>query len=183
MEASALALPDGFTRHHTMVGALATMQDYFNDQAVGWYTYYSSDIHKRNGLLKGSLKLITACYTSRTWGGAVFVKEPSKQAQKNFAALYRPKKDEDIYVWEREGVVRTRSGPTTKEMKNNKATYESQCVAIEVTTIKVRQRSFFDLTGNVPSAMRSFVQSISSKIQLPQFSSVRIRSSTRSFSY
>jgi len=183
MEASAIALPDGYTRHQTVVAALAAMQDYFNDQAVGWYSYYASDIHRKNGLLKGSLKLITTCYTSRTWGAAVFVKEPSREAQRIFAALYRLKTNEDIYSWEREGVVRTRSGPTTKEMKNNKATYESQCVAIEVTTIKVRQRSFFDLSGDVPSAMRSFVQSISSKIHLPQISSIRIRSSTRSFSY
>ncbi|KAF4615003.1 hypothetical protein D9613_002461 [Agrocybe pediades] len=137
MQATALALPDGCIRHHTLVSALATMQDYFNEQAMGWYDYYSSDVHKKDGLVKGSLKLITACYISRTYGAAVFVKEPSKRAEQAFAALCRQRKDEDVYSWERKGAVRTKSGPVPAELVNNKAAYESLCVAVEVTAIKV----------------------------------------------
>ncbi|KAF9556167.1 hypothetical protein CPC08DRAFT_725921 [Agrocybe pediades] len=182
MQAAALALPDGFTRQHTLVGALAAMQDYFNEHAAAWYDYYSTDIRKRDGLVEGSLKLITTCYTSKTYGAAVFVKQPSRQAEQVFAALYRQSKEEDVYLWERKGVVRTRSGPTPKEMVNNKAEYENQCVAIEVTAIKIRKKSFF--AGDPTGTMRSFMQSFSSKLHFSKtLSSLRIRSSVRSYSH
>ncbi|KAF4614998.1 hypothetical protein D9613_002464 [Agrocybe pediades] len=164
MQAAALSLPDGFTRHVTLVGALAAMQDYFNEHAAAWYNYYSTDIRKRDGLVEGSLKLITTCYTSKTYGAAVFVKQPTQQAEQVFAALYRQSKEEDVYLWERKGVVRTRSGPTPKEMVNNKAEYESQCVAIEVTAIKIRKKSFF--VGDPTETMRAqFVAVVNSKSQ------------------
>ncbi|KAF9556163.1 hypothetical protein CPC08DRAFT_104974 [Agrocybe pediades] len=179
MQATALALPDGCIRHHTLVSALATMQDYFNEQAMGWYDYYSSDVHKKDGLVKGSLKLITACYISRTYGAAVFVKEPSKRAEQAFAALCRQRKDEDVYSWERKGAVRTKSGPVPAELVNNKAAYESLCVAVEVTAIKVRKQTFF--SDDAPGTMHSFIQSFSSKLHLSKtLSALRITSSVRS---
>ncbi|KAF4615004.1 hypothetical protein D9613_002462 [Agrocybe pediades] len=182
MQAAALALPDGFTRHDTLVGALALMQEYFNEQAAGWYDYYSSDVRKQDGLVEGSLKLVTTCYTSKTYGVAVFVKDPTRQAEQVFTALYKQSEEEDIYLWERKGVVRTRSGPTAMELVNSKAVYEGQCVAIEVTAIKIRKQSFF--TGDATGTMRSFMQSFSSKLHLPKtLSSFHIRSSVRNYSH
>jgi len=160
------------------------MQDYFNDQAAGWYAYFSSNLHKKQGLVKGSLKLITSCYVSRTWAGATFIKPPSNETERIDLALRRLSKDEDVYEWEQHEIVSTGLGPSTQEMKRNKVLSDGQCVAIEVTAIKTKKRSLFDFDGAASSTFRSFVQSLSSIIHLPQASSARfrLRSDTRTSS-
>lgn len=160
LHGAALTLPDGFIKSEIQNNTLGAMQSYFNEQAAGWYQYYASDIRKRHGLDKGSLKLINTCYTSKTWGAAVFIKPSTQNPDYIYAKLHRINENEDIYGWEKHDIVSAMSGPSTVEMTNNRALYESQCFAIQVVAIKVRKPSFSEITPVFTSSVRSFIGSI-----------------------
>ncbi|KAF4618016.1 hypothetical protein D9613_012844 [Agrocybe pediades] len=155
---AALPLPDGYTEHVFLLSAIEATQEYFNEQAPSWYRYYSSDITRRSGMLEGCLKLVTTSITAKTCGAATFIKkEKSRTAEIIYANMCRPNPDEDIYQWHRHNMVSTKAGPSRDEMVNQVAEFESQCVAIAVSKIKVKESIISAIAAGLSRSLSSLV--------------------------
>ncbi|KAF9554942.1 hypothetical protein CPC08DRAFT_726781 [Agrocybe pediades] len=158
LKGAALPLPDGYTEHRFLLSAIAAMQKYFNEQAPSWYRYYATDITRSSGMLEGCLKLVTISLTAKTCGAATFIKnEKSRTAEIIYANMCRPNPNEDIYQWHRHDLVSTKAGPSTDEMVNKVAEFESQCVAIAVRKIKVKKTILSDITAGLSRSLSSLV--------------------------
>ncbi|KAF9543633.1 hypothetical protein CPC08DRAFT_770202 [Agrocybe pediades] len=156
LRGAALPLPDGYTEHRFLVPAIDAMQEYFDEYAPSWYRYYGS-IRRNSGLLEGSLKLVTASFTAKICGAATFIKDQSRVPESIYANMCRPNPNEDIYQWHRHDLVSTTTGPSKDEMVNQVADFESQCVAIEVLKIKVKETILSAVIASLSKSLSSLV--------------------------
>jgi len=159
VQASLLVSPNGISKTTMPIGRLGLLKPYVNAHAEGWCKYYTS--HSAGRMIpKGSLKMVTTSYNSKVWAlASYFQKEDKGKSTEIYAKLHRVKPDTDVYRWERSSDPHfaAKTGPSLVDMKDERAVYENQCVALEVHSIQINKG-----VRAVDTMFRSFRQSMSS---------------------
>lgn len=153
LDASLLLLPSGSCKHSIIESRMTYLRAYVNTHAESWCKFYTSR-SKGQMIPKGSLKMVTTCYTSRVWALASYSSGDLVQPKGIYAKLFKVKEDRDLYHWKCSPGVISNTGPTTEEMKDDRALHENQCVALEVHSIQIEKK-------RVGSAIQSIYRTFS----------------------
>jgi len=153
LDASLLIIPSGTWKERIMENRMASLKRYVNLHAENWCKYYTSQSTGQM-IPKGSLKMVTACYTSKVWELATYSNKQSVRERRIYAKLFKDQADRDLYRWESSHGVAAKTGPSTMEMEGDRAVDQNQCVALEVHSIQINKT-------RVDSAFRSFIRTMS----------------------
>jgi len=154
LDASLLIIPSGTWKEQIMENRMASLKKYVNQHAEDWCKYYTSQSTGQM-IPKGSLKMVTACYTSKVWELATYSNKQSVREKQIYAKLFKDQEDRDLYRWESSHGVAAKTGPSTMEMEDDRAVDQNQCVALEVHSIQINRRV-------VDTAFRSLIRTMSS---------------------
>ena len=152
LTASLLILPGGTWKEQIVENRMASLRKYVNMHARSWCKFFTS--RSTGQIPKGSLKMVTACYTSNVWALATYSNKRSVQEKRIYAKLFKDQADRDLYRWEKSDGVEAKTGPSKMEMENDRAVDQNQCVALEVHSIQINK-------SGVDTAFRSFMRTVS----------------------